>query len=203
MKLICVGRNYVAHAQELGNAVPDDPIIFLKPETALLRPHEDFYIPDFSTDIHHECEVVFRIGKIGKAIQPQFARGYVDGIGLGIDFTARDLQSKLKEKGLPWELAKAFDKAAAVSEFLPMDQFTDLRNINFHLNVNGQLRQQGNTGLTLFSIEHILSFVSRYFTLKVGDLIYTGTPAGVAAVQQGDVLEGFLEGKKMFEVKVK
>lgn len=203
MKIICVGRNYAAHAAELNNPTPDQPIIFLKPDTALARGTDDFYLPDFSADVHHECEVVFRIGKQGKHVQPEFALGYIDGVGLGIDFTARDLQSQLKAKCLPWELAKAFNNSAPVSEILPIAQFPDLRNINFELKVNGQTRQQGNTGLTLFSLQTLITFVSQYFTLKTGDLLFTGTPAGVAAVKQGDHLEGFLEGRKMLDFRVK
>jgi 2-keto-4-pentenoate hydratase/2-oxohepta-3-ene-1,7-dioic acid hydratase in catechol pathway len=203
MKIICVGRNYAAHAAELNNPTPEQPVIFLKPDTALAKGTDDFYLPDFSQDVHHECEVVFRIGKQGKHIQPEFALSYLDGVGLGIDFTARDLQNHLKAKSLPWELAKAFNNSAPVSDMLPIDQFPDLRNINFELKVNGQTRQQGNTGLTLFSLQTLITFVSQYFTLKTGDLLFTGTPAGVAAVKPGDRLEGFLEGDKMLDIRVK
>jgi 2-keto-4-pentenoate hydratase/2-oxohepta-3-ene-1,7-dioic acid hydratase in catechol pathway len=203
MKIICVGRNYAAHAAELNNAIPEDPVIFLKPDSALLRNNDDFYIPEFSKDVHYECEVVFRINKLGKYIQPEFALSYIDGVGLGIDFTARDLQTKLKSKGLPWELSKAFNGSAVISEFLSPEEFPDLNALLFHLDVNGVPKQQGDTRLMLFPITKILCFVSQYFVLKTGDLIFTGTPAGVGPVAIGDRLEGYLENQKMFDFKVK
>lgn len=202
MKIFCVGRNYSEHAKELGNAVPESPVIFSKPDTALLRNGEPFYHPDFSNDVHHEVELVIRINKMGKKIQEKFARNYFSEIGLGIDFTARDMQTKLKEKGLPWELAKGFDGSAPLGDFITIDQL-DLQNINFSLTKNGELVQRGNTAQMIFSFEQIVSFVSQYFTLKVGDLIYTGTPAGVSKVSIGDELVGFIEDKKMLTCSVK
>jgi len=202
MKIFCVGRNYSEHAKELGNAVPENPVIFSKPDTALLKNGEPFFLPDFSNDIHHEVELVIRISKMGKKIQPKFARNYFNEIGLGIDFTARDVQSKLKEKGLPWELAKAFDGSAPIGNFMDVDQM-DLKNINFSLKKNGALVQQGNTAQMIFPFEEIVSFVSNYFTLKVGDLIYTGTPAGVGKVNIGDKLEGYIESELMLTCEVK
>ncbi len=202
MKILCVGRNYSEHAKELGNAVPENPVIFSKPDTALLKNGEPFYHPDFSTDIHHEVELVIKINKMGKKIQPKFARNYFNEIGLGIDFTARDMQSKLKEKGLPWELAKAFDGSAPIGDFIPIEG-KDLSNINFSLKKNGEVVQKGNTDQMLFQFEEIVSFVSQYFTLKVGDLIYTGTPAGVSKVNVGDKLEGFIEDKMMLICNIK
>jgi acylpyruvate hydrolase len=202
MKIFCIGRNYSDHAKELGNTVPENPVLFSKPDTALLRNGEPFYHPEFSKDIHHEVELVIRISKMGKKIQEKFARNYFNEIGLGIDFTARDMQTRLKEKGLPWELAKAFDGSAPIGEFMSTEQL-DLGNINFSLNRNGNLVQEGNSAQMIFSFEKIVSFVSQYFTLKVGDLIYTGTPAGVGKVNIADKLEGFIEGKKMLECEIK
>lgn len=202
MKILCVGRNYSEHAKELGNAVPENPVIFSKPDTALLKDGEVFYIPDFSNDIHHEIELVIRISKMGKKIQEKFARNYYHEIGIGIDFTARDLQSKLKEKGLPWELAKAFDGSAPIGEFISVDGL-DLNDIDFTLKKNNHIVQQGNTAQMIFSFDKIISFVSQYFTLKVGDLIYTGTPAGVGQVNIGDKLEGFIGKKSMLTCEVK
>lgn len=203
MKIICIGRNYVDHIHELQNAIPEDPVIFQKPDTALLKENAAFYYPDFTQDLHHEVEIVVKINKMGKNIDEKFAHKYYDEIGIGIDFTARDLQSKLKSKGLPWELAKAFDGSAPVSEFVSKSQFADLQNINFHLEVNGETRQQGNTSLMLFKIDYIISFISRFFTLKTGDLLFTGTPKGVSAVKVGDTLSAYIEGKKMLEFGVK
>ena len=204
MKIICIGRNYADHIAELHNEVPTAPVIFLKPETALLQRNQPFFIPDFSTDIHHELELVLRVSKNGKHIEEKFAHTYFDAIGLGIDFTARDLQSELKKKGLPWELAKAFDGSAPVSTtFRPVAEFADLANINFHLEVNGEVRQRGNSGLMLHPFAKIISFVSQYITLKMGDLLFTGTPSGVGPVKAGDQLYGFLEGDKILDVAVR
>jgi acylpyruvate hydrolase len=203
MKIIAIGRNYAEHAKELNNPVPGVPVIFMKPDTALLKDNKPFYHPDFSEDIHHEIEIVIKISKEGKHISEKFAPNYFDEIALGVDFTARDIQSKHKEKGLPWELAKAFDGSAPVSAFLPKTQLADLYNINFKLDVNGQNRQTGNTSNMLFSFDYIIAFVSKYFTLKKGDLIFTGTPQGVAKVNVGDRLEGYLEGQKMLDFYVK
>jgi 2-keto-4-pentenoate hydratase/2-oxohepta-3-ene-1,7-dioic acid hydratase in catechol pathway len=203
MKIIAIGRNYAEHAKELNNPVPGVPVIFMKPETALLKENKPFYHPDFSEDIHHEIEIVLKISKEGKHINEKFANNYFEEIALGVDFTARDIQSRHKEKGLPWELAKAFDNSAPVSQFLPKSQFADLKNLNFKLDVNGQTRQAGNTSNMLFSFEYIISFVSKYITFKKGDLIFTGTPQGVAKVNIDDRLEGYLEDHKMLDFCVK
>ncbi|RNL51011.1 fumarylacetoacetate hydrolase family protein [Pedobacter jejuensis] len=203
MKIIAIGRNYAEHAKELNNPVPTTPVIFLKPDTAVLKDNKPFYHPDFSDDVHYELEVVLKICKEGKHIAEKFASTYYDEIGLGIDFTARDIQTKHKEKGLPWELAKAFDNSAPVSIFLPKTDFEDLYQLNFELKVNAETRQVGNTKDLLFSFEKIISFVSQYITLKKGDLIFTGTPAGVGKVNKGDKLEAWLEGKQLLNFDVK
>lgn len=203
MKIICVGRNYADHIAELNNERPENPVIFLKPDTALLRPGEPFYYPEFTNDLHHEVEVVVKINKIGKYIDEKFAHKYYDEIGLGIDFTARDVQSQLKAKGLPWELAKGFNDSAPISIFVPKSQFADIQNINFGLKVNGEQRQLGNTSMMLYRIDYLISFVSRYFTLKTGDLIFTGTPKGVSAVQRGDEIVAELEGQPLLHLSVK
>ena len=203
MKIIAIGRNYAEHAKELNNPVPGVPVIFMKPETALLKDNKPFYHPDFSEDIHHEIEIVIKISKEGKHISEQFAQNYFEEVALGVDFTARDIQSRHKEKGLPWELAKAFDSSAPVSAFVPKAQFANLKDINFKLDVNGEARQVGNTSNMLFSFEYIIAFVSKYITLKKGDLIFTGTPQGVAKVNVGDRLEGYLEDVKMLDFYVK
>jgi len=202
MKILAVGRNYLEHIKELGNQTPEEPVIFSKPETAVLRNNEPFYYPDFSQDIHHELEIVLKISKPGKNIEEKFAHKYYDEIGLGIDFTARDIQSRLKAKGLPWDLAKGFNDSAPVSVFLPKENY-DLKNLNFRLEVNGETRQTGNTSLMIYSFDYLVSFVSRYFTLKTGDLIFTGTPAGVGPVQPGDRLTGSLEGRVLLDFEVK
>lgn len=203
MKIIAIGRNYAEHAKELNNPVPGIPVIFLKPDTALLKDNKPFYHPDFSQDIQHEIEIVIKISKEGKHISEKFADSYFDEIGLGVDFTARDIQQRHKEKGLPWELAKAFDGSAPVSGFVPKTNFADLHNLNFRLDVNGDTRQTGNTANMLFSFKYIISFVSTYFTLKKGDLIYTGTPQGVGKVNTGDRLSGYIENEKMLDFYVK
>ena len=203
MKIICIGRNYAAHIEELKNEKPGQPVVFLKPDTALIKGEAPFYYPDFSTNIHHEIELVLKISKEGKYIQPQFAHRYFEEIGLGIDFTARDLQDQCKAKGLPWEIAKAFNGSAPIGNFKPVSEFSDLKNIDFHLEINGEVKQKGNTSLMLFDFATIISYVSQFFTLKKGDLIYTGTPAGVGAVQTGDQLIGFIGNEKMLHVEVK
>jgi acylpyruvate hydrolase len=203
MKIIAIGRNYAAHAKELNNAVPTKPIIFLKPDTAVLKDNKPFYIPEFSSDIHYELEVVLKICKEGKHIAEKFASNYYDEIGLGIDFTARDIQSEHKEKGLPWELAKAFDNSAVISNFSPKTQYENMYQLGFELQVNKETRQKGHTSNLLFSFEQIISFVSQYITLKKGDLIFTGTPEGVGQVKQGDQLEAWLEGKQLLNFSVK
>lgn len=203
MKIICVGRNYVDHAKELSNPVPSEPLIFMKPDTALLRQNQDFYHPDFSEDVHHECEVVYRISREGKYIKAKFARTYIDGIGLGIDFTARDLQAKAKAKGHPWTLAKMFNNSAPVSNLLDPTGFPDWEALRFELQLNGEVRQKGFTGDMIFNIETLIEFVSQFITLKKGDLIFTGTPAGVGPVKPGDHLIAHLEGQKLLDFYVK
>ncbi len=203
MKIIAVGRNYVDHILELQNEKPSEPVIFTKPETAILRNNEPFYLPDFSSDIHHEVEVIVRISKIGKNIDPAFAHKYYDEIGVGIDFTARDIQSNLKAKGLPWELAKAFDGSAPISSFIPKSTFASIQDISFDLHVNGELKQAGNTSLMLYSIDFLIAHVSKYFTLKVGDILFTGTPKGVGPVKIGDELVARLGDQEMLRFSVK
>lgn len=203
MKIICVGRNYAEHIAELNNQTPDSPVIFLKPETAQIRLGDDFYYPDFSKDVHYEVELVVKIDKVGKNIEEKFAHKYYNEIGIGIDFTARDVQSELKAKGLPWELAKAFNGSAPVSDFVPVSDFADVQDINFSLDVNGETRQNGNSSMMIYRINYLISFVSKYFMLKKGDLIFTGTPKGVGPVQIGDKLTASIEGKKMLELFVK
>ncbi len=203
MKIICIGRNYADHISELNNERPDEPVIFMKPDTAILPKKTPFVIPEFSNDVHHEVEVLVKICKVGKYISPKFAHKYYDEIGLGIDFTARDLQSKLKEKGLPWEKSKAFDHSAIIGDFLPKKNYSSLENINFELRKNSEIVQKGSTSMMLWNIDEIISHVSQFFTLKKGDIIFTGTPKGVASVKENDVLEGFLEGKQMFKIQVK
>jgi len=204
MKIICVGRNYVAHAQELNNEIPPEPVLFMKPDSALLRNNDPFYIPDWTKDVHHEIELIVRINKLGKNISKKFANRYYTEIGIGIDFTARDVQNALKDKGLPWEKSKAFDHSAVIcAEFVPVESLHDLNAIHFRLDINGKTVQEGNSALMIFSVDDIIAHVSKYFTLKIGDLIYTGTPAGVGPVKIGDRLEGFLEGAKKFDFLVK
>ncbi|ACU03104.1 fumarylacetoacetate hydrolase family protein [Pedobacter heparinus] len=203
MKIIAIGRNYAEHAKELNNPIPDQPVIFLKPDTAVLKDNKPFYIPDFSSDIHYEIEVVLKIAKEGKHIAEKFAHKYYEELGLGIDFTARDIQSAHKAKGLPWELAKAFDHSAAISNFIPKTAIKDLSDLSFTLNINGEPRQNGNTRDILFSFEKIIAFVSRYITLKKGDLIFTGTPEGVGQVKPGDKLEGWLQGQQLLNFDIK
>ncbi len=204
MKIICIGRNYVEHAQELKNEIPEEPVFFLKPDSALLRNNDPFYIPDWTNEVHHEIELVIKINRIGKNIEKRFAHRYFDEIGLGIDFTARDVQQKLKEKGLPWEKAKAFDQSAVISStFLDKTIFPDEEAINFKLNINGKTAQEGNSKMMMFGFEEIISHVSKYLTLKIGDLIYTGTPAGVSPVKIEDHLEGYLEDKKLLDFSIK
>ncbi|HAI74782.1 MAG TPA: 2-hydroxyhepta-2,4-diene-1,7-dioate isomerase [Microscillaceae bacterium] len=204
MKIIAIGRNYAEHIAELQNERPEEPVIFMKPDTALLRHNEPFYHPAFSNDIHHEVELVLRVCKEGKYIDAKFAGNYYDAIGIGIDFTARDLQNKLKAKGLPWEIAKGFNGSAPISDtFIPKENFQDVKNINFDLQVNGTQRQQGNTSLMLFDFDYIITYVSQFFTLRKGDLIFTGTPKGVAAVQVGDKLRASIEGQNLLEFEIK
>lgn len=203
MKIICIGRNYAAHIEELKNEIPGNPVVFLKPDTALLKDGAPFFYPDFSKNVHHEAELVLKISKQGKYIQKKFAHRYFNEIGLGIDFTARDLQDQCKAKGLPWEIAKGFNGAAPLGGFKSVNGFEDLKNIDFHLNINGETRQKGNTSLMLFDFGTIIEYVSQFFMLKTGDLIYTGTPAGVGPVQIGDKLEGFIGTEKLLDFEVK
>lgn len=203
MKIICIGRNYADHISELNNERPTEPVIFLKPDSSILPNKNPFVIPAFSNDIHHEVEILVKICKVGKHIDAKFAHKYYEEIGLGIDFTARDVQSKLKEKGLPWEKAKAFDHSAVIGNFTSKKNYSSLENINFELKSNGVTVQEGNTNLMLWKIDELISYVSQYFTLKIGDIIFTGTPKGVAKVTEGDVLEGFIEGKSMFKVQIR
>ena len=203
MKIICIGRNYVEHIKELQNAIPGEPVFFMKPDTALLPAEKAFYIPDFSQDIHHEIELVLKICKEGKNIAQEFAHRYYDQITVGIDYTARDIQQHQREKGLPWEPAKAFDGSAPVGQFIPLTELKDLKDIRFSLKINGELRQSGNSNLMLYSFDQIIGYVSKFITLRKGDLIYTGTPSGVSAVKAGDVLEGYLEEKLLLKTEVR
>jgi acylpyruvate hydrolase len=204
MKIICIGRNYVEHAKELNSPLPEKPVFFLKPDTALVIRNRPFYYPDFSKEIHYEAELVLKVCKVGKSIPEKFALDYIDSIGLGFDFTARDLQQQCKDKGLPWEISKGFDYSAPISQvFVPKDQFPDLKNISFHLDLNGKRVQAGNSGDMIFPFEKVISYVSQFMTLRTGDLIFTGTPAGVGPVKIGDKMEGFLEGKLMLQCSIK
>ena len=203
MKIICIGRNYAKHIEELQNEKPDAPVIFMKPDTAILPKKFPFTIPEFSSDIHHEIEIIVKISKVGKYIEPQFASRYYDEISVGIDFTARDLQQQLKDKGLPWEKAKAFDGSAVIGDFISKKVFNSKENINFELRKNGTTVQNGNSSLMLWKIDELIAYVSQYFTLKIGDIIFTGTPEGVAAVKSDDVLEGFLEQHQLLRIQVK
>ncbi len=203
MKIIAIGRNYVEHIEELENERPAEPVVFLKPDTAMIKNNMPFFHPEFSNNIQHEVELVLKISKEGKFIKKEFAHRYFDEIGIGIDFTARDIQQKCKEKGLPWEIAKGFNGSAPIGKFLPADTFKDFTNINFHLDINGQRQQEGHTSMMLFDFGVILEYVSRFFTLKKGDLIFTGTPAGVGKVNIGDRLEAYIEDHKLLDFEVK
>lgn len=203
MKIICIGRNYVKHIEELQNERPDEPVVFMKPDSAVLLKQHPFVIPEFSEDIHHEIELIVKINKVGKYIEPKFAHKYYDEISVGIDFTARDLQQKLKDKGLPWEKAKAFDGSAVIGEFVSKEKFQSVDNLNFELTNNGKVVQSGNSSLMLWKIDELIATISQYFTLKIGDIIFTGTPEGVAQVKPNDILEGFLDKQKLFKIQVK
>ena len=202
MKIICVGRNYAAHAKEMGSQVPDEPVVFMKPPSALLVNDKPLYYPEFTSDLHYEAELVFRIERNGKHIQAEFASSYYSEVGFGIDFTARDLQAKMKEKRLPWEIAKGFDGSAAVSSFIPLNEF-DLQNITFRLYKNDQLVQEGNSGNMIFGIDQLICHISRYFKLQMGDLIFTGTPVGVGPVQIGDKLVGYIEDRELLHCVIR
>lgn len=203
MKIICIGRNYIEHAHELNNPVPETPVFFLKPDTSIIKNNRPFYYPDFSKDIQYETELVVKINRLGKTIAQKFAHRYYDEIGLGIDFTARDLQSRCKEKGLPWEIAKAFEGSAPISKFVNKDRFTNVQQINFRLDLNGETVQSGNTKDMIFSVDRIIEYVSRFFTLRTGDLIFTGTPAGVGPVKINDRLQAYLEDELMLDFLIK
>lgn len=203
MKIIAVGQNYRAHNEEMHQSNPSEPVIFMKPDSAILRANKPFFIPEFSKEIHYETELLVKINRLGKYISPKFAHRYYDEIGLGIDFTARDLQQKLKAEGKPWELAKAFDGSAVVGDFLPKERCGDLNNLPFYLDINQKTVQKGNSKDMIFEIDYLISFISQYFTLKIGDIIFTGTPVGVGKVEIGDRLEGYVLDNKMFDFNVR
>ena len=203
MKIICIGRNYTEHIKELANERPEEPVVFIKPDSSVLPKEQDFYIPDFTHNVHYEVEVLVKICKVGKHIDERFAHKYYDEIGLGIDFTARDLQSALKEKGLPWEKSKGFDGSAVIGKWLPKSNFKDLNNLNFSLIRNNEMVQEGNTSFMLWKIDELIAYVSKFFTLKKGDVLFTGTPAGVGKIATNDYLSGKLEGQELFSVKIK
>ncbi|MGB5499541.1 MAG: fumarylacetoacetate hydrolase family protein [Maribacter sp.] len=203
MKIICIGRNYNEHIKELANERPEEPVVFIKPDSSVLPKEQDFYIPDFTQDVHYEVEVLVKICKVGKHIAEPFAHKYYNEIGLGIDFTARDLQSKLKQKGLPWEKAKGFDGSAVIGKWLPKSNFKDLNDLKFSLLKNNELVQEGNTSFMLWKIDELVAHVSKYFTLKKGDVLFTGTPSGVGQITTNDYLSGKLEGQELFTVKIK
>jgi len=203
MKIICIGRNYAEHAKEMNSSLPTKPIFFLKPDTALFKDNNPFYIPDFTSEMHYECELVVRINKVGKNIQEKFAQKYYDEIGLGLDFTARDLQQNCKEKGLPWEIAKGFDNSALISnKFIKLDH-DKINDLNFKLELNGQTVQEGNPNQMIFTIDQIIAYISQFITLKTGDLIFTGTPSGVGSISIGDELKGFIKGEEFFNLEIK
>ncbi|WP_339876101.1 fumarylacetoacetate hydrolase family protein [Olleya marilimosa] len=203
MKLICIGRNYTDHIKELENEKPTDPVVFIKSDNAILLKKQPFFIPDFSNDVHHEVEVLVKITKLGKHIDKKFAHKYYDQLSVGIDFTARDLQKQLKEKGLPWEKAKSFDGAAVIGNWIDKSEFSDVDNLNFRLEKNSSVVQTANTSLMLWKIDELIEYVSKYFTLKIGDIIFTGTPSGVGKVVANDKLKGYLEDKELFSITVK
>lgn len=203
MKIFAIGRNYVDHARELNNPVPTEPLFFMKPDTAIVQNNNPFFYPDFTNDLHYEIEIVLKLQKVGKNVSEKFAHRYFTEIGIGIDFTARDIQDKCKEKGWPWEIAKAFDGSAPISKFIPKEEFKDLSNINFHLDLNGKTVQQGNTKDLIFSFDKLIAHVSKYVTIRMGDLIFTGTPAGVGPVKIGDRLQAYIEDKLMMDFYIK
>jgi 2-keto-4-pentenoate hydratase/2-oxohepta-3-ene-1,7-dioic acid hydratase in catechol pathway len=203
MKIIAVGMNYLDHVKELNNEKPENPVIFMKPDSALLKNNKPFFLPDFSNEIHYETEIIIQIDRLGKNISTKFAPRYYSKIGLGIDFTARDIQQEYRKKGYPWEICKAFDGSAVISEFLPIENFGALNNLNFHLNIDGNTVQQGNSRDMIFSVDEIIAYVSRFFTLKIGDIIFTGTPVGVGKVSIGNRLEAYLEDQKMLDFQIK
>lgn len=203
MKIFCVARNYGEHVKELNNAMPENPVVFMKPATAILQKNQPFYLPSFSNDMHYETEIVLKVAKNGKHIEEKFALSYISEVTVGIDFTARDIQAELKKKGLPWEIAKAFDKSAVIGKFIPYSDVKNIHDVNFCLYMNKKLTQKGNTSNMIYSIETLICFISKYFTIQKGDLIYTGTPVGVGAVKQGDHLEAFIENESLLEFDIK
>ena len=203
MKIFCVGRNYTAHAEELGNEIPDEPVIFMKPKSALLQPHAPFYYPEFTNELHYECELVLRVSKNGKYIQEKFASKYYDAVTTGIDFTARDIQDELKAKGLPWEKAKAWDNSAVIGKWIPFTEIKNKKDINFCLYKNKELAQQGNASNMVHNFDNLVAYISNFFSVNIGDVIFTGTPAGVGEAVVGDELEGFLEDISMFTLEIK
>ncbi len=203
MKIICIGRNYVNHVKELNNTIPSVPLFFLKPETALVLRNRPFFYPEFSKNIHYETEIVLKINKVGRHIQEKFAHTYYEEVGIGIDFTARDLQNECRKSGNPWEISKAFDYSAPIGKFIPKEEFSNINDINFSLLINNEIKQEGNTKDMIFSFDQIISYVSQFLMLKIGDLIFTGTPAGVGPVKIGDRLEAFIENKKLLDFKIK
>lgn len=203
MKILAIGQNYVEHNKELNSKNPTEPVVFMKPDTALLKNNKPFFIPDFSEDLHYETELIVKINRLGKNISPKFAYRYYDEVGLGIDFTARDLQRRLKSNGHPWEVCKAFDNSAVIGNFLPLSELGNIQQIGFHLDINGNTVQKGFTGDMIFPVDELIAYVSRFFTLKIGDILFTGTPVGVGKVQVGDRLEGYVFDHKMFDFKIK
>ncbi len=203
MKIFAIGQNYVEHNKELNSADPTEPVVFMKPDTAILRDNKPFFLPDFSKEIHYETELIIKINRIGKNISPKFAHRYYDEIGLGIDFTARDLQRRLKNEGKPWELCKAFDNSAVIGRFIPKTELGEIQNIDFHLDINGKSVQQGNSKDMIFPIHELIAYVSKYFTLKIGDILFTGTPVGVGKVEIGDRLQGYIFDREMFDFQIK
>lgn len=203
MKLICIGKNYLKHIHELNSKKEDDPVIFLKPDTSVIQKKQPFFIPEFSSDIHYEVEIILKFNRVGKHIEPKFSKKYFDKISLGIDFTARDLQRKFKENGLPWDIAKGFDNSAMIGDWLSIDLFDDIDNINFRLEKNGEIVQKSNSSNMIWKIDQLISKASTFFTIKIGDIMFTGTPEGVGKVVENDLLEGYIDDKKVFSVRVK
>ena len=203
MKLICIGKNYLKHIHELNSKKEDDPVIFLKPDTSVIQKKQPFFIPEFSNDIHYEVEIILKFNRVGKHIEPKFSKKYFDKISLGIDFTARDLQRKFKENGLPWDIAKGFDNSAMIGDWLSVDLFDDIDNINFRLEKNGEIVQKSNSSNMIWKIDQLISKASNFFTIKIGDIMFTGTPEGVGKVVENDLLEGYIDDKKVFSVRVK
>ena len=203
MKIFAIGQNYAEHNKELNSPDPTEPVIFMKPDTAALKNNKPFYIPDISSELHYETEIIVKISRLGKNIAPKFAHRYYEEIGLGVDFTARDVQRRLKAEGKPWEISKAFDNSAVIGNFIPKEELGDVQNIHFHLNINGNTVQKGHTSDMIFPVDEIIAWISRFFTLKIGDILFTGTPVGGGKVNIGDHLEGYIGEKKMFDFKVK